>query len=84
MTLKQKLRGPIGLVTECGTGKGQGFTINVPLPPGSGSGAYKAAFERVVEPSINAFQPELILVSSGFDASFMDDLGAMIMGSWTT
>lgn len=68
-------------VTEQGTGKGEGFTINIPLPPGSGRGAYKSSFERVILPALDAYQPQLILVSSGFDASYMDNLAAMILGS---
>ena len=48
-----------------GKGPGTGYTLNVPLPPGSGSGAYRAAFDRVVAPALDAFQPELILVSAG-------------------
>jgi acetoin utilization deacetylase AcuC-like enzyme len=70
-----------GPITDVGTGAGTGFTINVPLPPGSGSGAYRAAFDRVVAPALDAFQPELILVSSGFDASFRDPLSAQMCGS---
>ncbi|KAF5835260.1 hypothetical protein DUNSADRAFT_7707 [Dunaliella salina] len=70
-----------GAVTEQGTGQGEGFTINCPLPPGSGTGAYKAAFERVVLPALEAFRPELVLVSSGFDASYADPLGAQILSS---
>ncbi|MEW5309026.1 MAG: hypothetical protein WDW38_000939 [Sanguina aurantia] len=70
-----------GYVSETGTGAGAGFTINVPLPPGSGSGAYKDAFQRVVIPALEAFEPELILVSSGFDAAYMDPLGSMMLSS---
>ncbi|PNW87295.1 hypothetical protein CHLRE_02g116950v5 [Chlamydomonas reinhardtii] len=70
-----------GYVTETGTGEGEGATINVPLPPGSGSGAYKAAFERVVLPALEAYRPELLLVSAGYDASYMDMLAAMILSS---
>lgn len=68
-------------VNETGIGAGEGFTINVPLPPGSGSGAYRDAFERVVCPALEAFKPELILVSSGFDAAYMDPLGSMMLSS---
>ena len=50
-------------------------TINIPLPPGSGVGAYSYAFERVVIPALDRFRPDLILVSSGFDASYADPLG---------
>lgn len=67
--------------TEVGVGEGKGTTINIPLPPGSGSGAYRAAFERVVVPALDAFAPQLLLVSSGFDASYMDNLAAMILSS---
>lgn len=48
---------------------------------GCGRGAYKYAFERVVVPALDRFEPELILVSSGFDASFADPLGTMMLTS---
>ena len=48
---------------------------------GCGRGAYKYAFERVVLPALDKFEPELILVSSGFDASFADPLGTMMLTS---
>jgi hypothetical protein len=54
-----------GALDETGTGAGAGYTLNVPLPPGSGGGAYRAAFDRVVGPALDAFQPQLILVSAG-------------------
>ncbi|TDD91008.1 class II histone deacetylase [Actinomadura rubrisoli] len=66
-----------GAVDERGTGPGKGFTVNVPLPPGSGTGAYLEAFERVVEPAVRAFAPELLFVASGFDASTYDPLARM-------
>jgi hypothetical protein len=46
----------------------------VPLTPHSGSGAYKAAFERVVLPALEAYQPQLLLVSAGYDPAYMDML----------
>ena len=70
-----------GAIGDTGAGKGKGFNINVPLPPGSGVGAYLATFERVVEPALRAFRPELILVASGLDASAMDPLASMMMTS---
>eukprot|EP00775_Hariotina_reticulata_P006585 gene6585-6813_t len=70
-----------GAVSEVGAGRGLGTTINIPLPPGSGSGAYRAAFDRVVAPALSIFQPELIMVSAGYDASYMDPLGQMMLGS---
>lgn len=62
---------------ETGSGAGEGFNINVPLPPGSGVGAYDAAFERVVLPALDKFKPQLIVVPSGFDAGAYDPLGRM-------
>ena len=68
-----------GLVEENGEGAGLGTAINIPLPPGSGNGAYEEAFTRVVVPALQRFQPELIIVASGFDASAWDPLGRMML-----
>jgi acetoin utilization deacetylase AcuC-like enzyme len=70
-----------GKMDEVGAGKGQGFNLNVPLPPGSGSGCYRGAFDRLVIPAIDAFRPDLVLVSAGYDAGYMDPLGQMMLGS---
>ena len=70
-----------GAITDTGDGAGRGYNINVPLPPGSGVGAYVATFERVVAPALRAFRPELILIASGLDASAMDPLASMMMTS---
>lgn len=66
---------------EVGTGAGEGFNINIPFPPGTGNGAYKACFDRVIHPALSAYHPELILVSAGFDASYMDPLAHMLVSS---
>src|SRR5205809_411460 len=60
---------------------GKGFNINVPLPAGSGVGAYVATFEKVVAPALRNFGPELIVIASGLDASAMDPLASMMMTS---
>ncbi len=70
-----------GTVAERGEGRGEGFNINVPLPPGTGAGGYLAAFDRVVLPALARFQPELIVVCSGFDGSALDPLGRMMLHS---
>ncbi len=70
-----------GDVTDVGEGEGRGYNFNIPLPPGSGIGAYRHAFETVVLPALRAYKPELILVSSGFDGSFLDPLGRMLLTS---
>ncbi len=64
-----------GRHTDIGRGKGEGFTVNMPLPHGAGSGDYQAAFERIVLPVLEQFHPSLVLVSSGFDSHGADPLG---------
>lgn len=70
-----------GGVGETGKGAGAGTNINIPLHPGSGSGAYRAAFDQLVLPALEAFAPEMIFVASGFDASAFDPLGHMMLSS---
>jgi acetoin utilization deacetylase AcuC-like enzyme len=60
-----------------GPGDGNETTLNVPLSAGSGDDAYLDAMERAVEPAIAAFEPEILLVSAGFDAAEGDLLGGM-------
>ncbi|MET9794775.1 class II histone deacetylase [Nocardiopsis alba] len=72
-----------GTITETGAGDGEGSTLNVPLPPGSGHDAYLAAFTDVVVPAARAFRPELILVAAGVDASGHDPMGRMLCTSLT-
>ena len=52
-------------------------TVNVPLPAGCGDEEYLDAFDRVVEPAVARFEPELVLVSAGFDAHIDDPLAEM-------
>jgi acetoin utilization deacetylase AcuC-like enzyme len=52
-------------------------TVNVPLAAGSGDEEYLEAFERIVEPAVKRFEPELVLVSAGFDAHVDDPLADM-------
>ena len=52
-------------------------TLNVPLSAHSGDEVYRAAFENVVEPAVREFEPELLLVSAGFDAHADDPLAQM-------
>jgi acetoin utilization deacetylase AcuC-like enzyme len=56
------------------SGEGGATTVNVPLPPGGGDGEWLHAFERYVEPAVAGFQPELMLVSAGFDAHEEEDI----------
>ena len=68
-----------GSADEVGEGQGRGFTVNVPLPAGSGEDVYAAAFEGVFLPVLREFRPELIIVSAGYDAHAADPLGGMTL-----
>jgi len=70
-----------GKFVERGIKEGENFNINIPLPAGSGHGAYAATIERIVEPAVKSFQPQIILVPCGFDASVYDPLGRMLLTS---
>ena len=54
-------------------------TVNVPLAAGSGDAEYADAFTRIVEPAVRGFEPQLVLVSAGFDAHVEDPLGGMFV-----
>ena len=60
-----------------GPGEGDETTVNVPLPAGSGDDAYAEAMAGIAEPAIEAFAPELLLISAGYDAAAGDPLGGM-------
>ncbi len=60
-----------------GEGAGRGTTLNVPLRAGHGDRGYLQVFEKIVEPAIERFQPQLILLSAGFDAHWRDPLAGM-------
>ena len=66
-----------GRAADVGTGAGQGYTVNVPLPPGCGNTEYISAFHEILVPVARRFEPDLILVSAGFDAYAEDPLAAM-------
>jgi acetoin utilization deacetylase AcuC-like enzyme len=66
-----------GGAEERGTGKGLGFTRNVPLKAGSGDADYRRAFVDDLEPAAAAFKPDFVLISAGFDAAQGDLLGGM-------
>jgi acetoin utilization deacetylase AcuC-like enzyme len=57
--------------------RGVGNICNAPLPPGAGSDEFRAAMEKTVLPAIEAFRPELILISAGFDAHRDDPLASL-------
>ena len=66
-----------GAADQIGKGEGRGYNLNVPLSPGARIGDYAAAFDRVISPVLEAYAPQLILVSAGFDAHRDDPLASM-------
>jgi len=66
-----------GRATERGHGAGEGFTINVPMEAGEGDEGYHAVFLKSLVPAADAFQPEFVIISAGFDAHRDDPLAGM-------
>jgi acetoin utilization deacetylase AcuC-like enzyme len=66
-----------GAATERGSGAGAGTTLNIPLPVGTGDHEFLSAYRTQVAQAVESFQPELILVSAGFDAHRGDPLAAL-------
>lgn len=72
-----------GHLTDRGEGDGEGYNINVPLPPGSGHEAFLSAFDRVVVPALHRYRPDFVVVPSGFDGGIFDPLGRQLAYSET-
>jgi acetoin utilization deacetylase AcuC-like enzyme len=66
-----------GAAGDVGLGEGKGFTLNLPLPPEWGDAEYAALYREIVEPVGRAFEPDLVIVSAGFDPHVMDPLAGM-------
>lgn len=66
-----------GGLDERGGGAGEGYAMNIPLPAGTGNGGYLHALTEAVVPAIRRFNPDVIVIPSGFDASCFDPLGRM-------
>ncbi len=66
-----------GYIEEIGRGPGHGYTINVPMPAGQMNADYLEVFDRIIDPATARFDPDLILISAGFDAHKDDPLGNM-------
>ena len=66
-----------GAAEDVGVGPAEGFTINVPLEAGGGDADYDLVFRRAVLPVLDAFGPDLLLLSAGYDAHERDPLGGM-------
>jgi acetoin utilization deacetylase AcuC-like enzyme len=66
-----------GALDELGAGEGAGWTVNLPLPAFTGDGDVVALFERIIVPVLAAAEPDLILISAGFDAHRLDPLASL-------
>ena len=63
-----------GPASYSGEGPGEGYTVNLPVPSGTGDPAYRSLVEHVAAPLIEQWEPQLVLVSAGFDAHRDDPL----------
>ena len=68
-----------GRASERGAAAGEGTTLNVPLPPGTGRDLYMAAIDTAMNTALETFRPDMVLVSAGFDALAGDPLGDMLL-----
>ena len=66
-----------GRLSEQGEGNGDGATLNLPLEPGAGTASFVALFEEVIGPWLERHDPELLLISAGFDAHRNDPISRM-------
>ncbi len=66
-----------GALGEVGRKEGAGYTLNAPMPPGSGDGDYLLLFNEIVLPVMDAYKPQILLVSAGQDAYRGDSLASM-------
>ncbi|MQL71115.1 hypothetical protein Taro_003491 [Colocasia esculenta] len=66
-----------GKIEQVGKGSGEGTTLNLPLPGGSGDNIMRAVFDEIIAPSAQRFKPDIILVSAGYDAHVLDPLAGL-------
>jgi acetoin utilization deacetylase AcuC-like enzyme len=59
---------------DVGSGDGRGFTVNIPVPPGTGDPDYRSIVDHVAVPLFVAYRPQLLLISAGYDAHRDDPL----------
>jgi acetoin utilization deacetylase AcuC-like enzyme len=79
-----------GWWTDAGSGSGEGYTVNIPLPARAGDANFEEIFEEIIFPMANRFTPDILLVSAGYDAHWTDPLASLSLstsgyysiGSW--
>lgn len=70
-----------GPAEDIGAGEGRGFTVNVPFTAGCGDASYLEAHDGIIEPIVEQFRPDVILVSLGIDAHYRDPLTSLTLSS---
>jgi acetoin utilization deacetylase AcuC-like enzyme len=63
-----------GPLHDVGSGKAEGYTVNLPVPPGAGEPTWLSLVQHIVMPVMRSFEPDVVLVSAGFDAHRADPL----------
>ena len=72
-----------GFADEVGEDEGQGYTVNIPLPYGTGDRIYLRAFNEIAVPIISQYKPQFILVSTGFDSHYADPVGNLSLSAFS-
>jgi acetoin utilization deacetylase AcuC-like enzyme len=68
-----------GALGDVGSGAGEGYSFNLPVPAGTGEAAFLSLVEHVVAPAARQYKPDLIMISAGFDAHRDDPLGGLAL-----
>jgi len=68
-----------GFETEVGTGEGEGYTLNIPMMPGTTGERYRQAFDEQILPAAEVYKPQFLLVSAGYDAHRLDPLAPLCL-----
>jgi len=68
-----------GSINEIGQGNGLGYTINIPFPPRASEKHYIFAFKKIILPYLNLYQPDIMLVSAGYDAHYLDNISDLFL-----
>jgi acetoin utilization deacetylase AcuC-like enzyme len=70
-----------GPLRDVGEGEGEGYTVNLPVPPGAGETIWLSLVQHIVMPTLRSFEPDLVLVSAGFDAHRADPLAQCMLAT---
>lgn len=71
-----------GFIGEVGVDEGLGYTVNIPLPYGTGDSAYLMALKTIVIPIISQYKPQFMLISAGFDGYYRDPVADLSLSAY--